>query len=197
MSTVDYYFSVLSPFAYLAGTQLETVAARTGVKVNYKPLDIMGLFAETGGTAPKDRHWSRQQYRLQELARVADYAKLKINLKPAHWPTDPLPASCAIIAAQNLGMDVGPLCHGSLRAVWAEERDIGDPQTVQALLQASSIDAGVVAAAMDGAEAQYHQNTQDAIAAGVFGAPTYVVDDQVFWGQDRLDYLERYLQHRK
>ncbi len=193
MKQIDYYFAVLSPFTYLAGMRLEEIAARTGTTINYKPLDIMGLFSATGGTPPKDRHWSRQQYRIQELTRVAEFNNLPINLKPAHWPTNPLPASCAIIAAQNSGLAVGPLSHAITRAVWAEERDIADPATVSTLLKESGIDENLIAACMEKAQDQYEQNTADAIEAGVFGAPFYKVDEQGFWGQDRLDYLERYL----
>ena len=110
MTRIDYYFSVLSPFTYLAGDQLERIAARRDATVDYRPIDIMSLFGRTGGVAPKDRHESRRAYRLQDLARIAKLAAVDINLAPAFWPTDPILASCAIIGAQNDGGgDVGAL----------------------------------------------------------------------------------------
>jgi 2-hydroxychromene-2-carboxylate isomerase len=193
MTRIDYYFSVLSPFTYLAGLGLEEVAARRGAQIVYKPADIMKLFAETGGVPVPKRHPSRIAYRRQELLRISARRGLPLNLQPAHWPTNPLPASKAIIAVAQSGGDAGKLAHAFLRAVWAEERDIGDPATVAAILAENGHDAAALAPAMDAAEATYHANTEAALAAGVFGAPFYVVGDERFWGQDRLDYLDEYL----
>jgi 2-hydroxychromene-2-carboxylate isomerase len=193
MTRIDYYFSVLSPFTYLAGLGLEEVAARRGAQIAYKPADIMKLFAETGGVPVPKRHPSRIAYRRQELLRISARRGLPLNLQPAHWPTNPLPASKAIIAVAQSGGDAGKLAHAFLRAVWAEERDIGDPATVAAILAENGHDDAALAPAMDAAEATYHANTEAALAAGVFGAPFYVVGDERFWGQDRLDYLDEYL----
>ena len=99
MATIDYYFSTLSPYAYLAGTRLEAAAARQNVQINYKPMDIVALYGSTGGTPPKERHVSRQEYRLIEMERQAKKAAMAINLKPAHWPTNMAPSSFAVIAA--------------------------------------------------------------------------------------------------
>ena len=101
MTQVDYYFSTLSPWAYLAGTRLEEMAAKHGAKVTYRPMDILALFARTGGTAPGERHPSRMAYRAQELHRQSNKAGLELNIAPAFWPTNPAPSSYAIIAAQN------------------------------------------------------------------------------------------------
>ncbi|MFQ5565653.1 MAG: 2-hydroxychromene-2-carboxylate isomerase, partial [Paracoccaceae bacterium] len=118
---------------------------------------------------------------------------MAFNLQPAHWPTNPVPASLAVIAVAEAGGDAGALAHAYLRAVWAEERDIGEPAVVAAILDASGHDAAALAPTMAGAEATYHANTEAAIAAGVFGAPFYVVGGELFWGQDRLDYLDDHL----
>jgi 2-hydroxychromene-2-carboxylate isomerase len=193
MARIDYYFSVLSPFTYLAGLGLEEVAARRGATIAYRPMDIMMLFAETGGVPVPQRHPSRIAYRKQELLRIAARRDLPFNLQPAHWPTNPVPASLAVIAVAEAGGDAGTLTHAFLRAVWAEERDIGDPAVVTAILGENGHDAAALAPAMAAAEATYHTNTEAAKAAGVFGAPFYVVDGQLFWGQDRLDYLDDFL----
>ncbi len=193
MARIDYYFSVLSPFSYLAGLGLEEVAARRGAAIAYRPMDIMKVFAETGGIPMPKRHPSRIAYRSQELRRISARRGLAFNLKPAHWPTNPVPASLALIAVAEAGGDAGTLAHAYLRAVWAEERDIGEAAVVAAILGENGHDAPALAPAMAAAEATYHANTGAAIAAGVFGAPFYAVDGEIFWGQDRLDYLDDHL----
>ncbi|MCG7622835.1 2-hydroxychromene-2-carboxylate isomerase [Epibacterium sp. Ofav1-8] len=192
---IDYYFSTLSPFSYLAGQRLEEIARRHGASVTYKPFDIMTLFARTGGTPPKDRHPARQDYRLIELERQSRRSGLPLNLAPAHWPTNAAPSSYAIIAAQKAGGgDLGALVHGTLRAVWAEERDIAQDDVVKSLLQSAGFDPALAdSGLLTGAEI-YAQNLEDAVNAGVFGAPFYVTADGAkFWGQDRLDDLDWHL----
>ena len=196
MTRIDYYFSVLSPFTYLAGDQLERMAARHDATIDYRPIDIMSVFGRTGGVAPKDRHESRKAYRLQDLARIAKLAATDINLAPAFWPTDPVPASCAIIAAQSEGGgDVGALARNVLRACWLEERNIAEPQTVADCLAEAGFPE-TIAAAGDSERRQFVENTKNAVRSNVFGSPTYVVKDQVFWGQDRLGHLEAWLDGR-
>ncbi|MEO0918098.1 MAG: DsbA family protein, partial [Pseudomonadota bacterium] len=89
MAHIDYYLATISPNCYLAGTRPAEVAAKHGATITYKPLDIMTLFSRTGGVPPGQRHVSRQEYRLQELARNSKLTGLPLNLKPAHWPTNP------------------------------------------------------------------------------------------------------------
>lgn len=196
MAHVDYYFATLSPFTYLTGNRLEEIVANTGASVTYKPLDIMGLFARTGGTSPKDRHPNRAEYRLQELRRIAAKTGMPINLKPAHWPTNAAPSSYAIIAAQAAGGgDLGKLVQNILRAVWAEEKEIADDGVIKAALEDAGFDPALTdSGLLTGAE-QYERNLEDAVEAGVFGAPFYIVagSDERFWGQDRLDDLEAHL----
>ncbi len=195
MPQIDYFFTTLSPAAYIAGTRLEEIAARHGAGIAYKPLDIAALFARTGGTPPKDRHPSRQEYRAQDLVRQAKKAGMAFNLKPAFWPTNPAPSSYAIIAAAGAGGDVGTLVQGFLRAVWAEDRDIADDGVVRAVLEAAGFDPGLAdSGLLTGAET-YGANLEEAVNRGVFGAPFYIVaeSDQRFWGQDRLDDLDRHL----
>lgn len=194
MATIDYYTFPLSPFAYLAGVKLEEVAAKHGATITYRPFDLMQVFAEHGTQPPGKRHPARQAYRLQELERVAAMNGLKINLKPAHWPTDPKPACAAMIYAQEAGGgDMGKLTHGILRACWAEEKDISHASVIEGCLEEAGFDAGLAQRDLQSAMSIYAHNTDDAMAANVFGAPTYVVGHQVFWGQDRLDYLDAYV----
>jgi len=195
MPHIDYYFSTLSPFAYLAGTRLEEIARRHGATITYKPLDIVALFARTGGTPPAERHPSRQQYRAQDLPRQARKAGMALNLRPAHWPTNPAPSSYAIIAAQSAGGgDLGGLVHSILRACWAEERDIAEDGVIRTCLTQAGFDPGLADRGLLSGAETYAANLEEAVAAGVFGSPFYVTDsDQRFWGQDRLEDLDMHL----
>ncbi|MEL6450588.1 MAG: 2-hydroxychromene-2-carboxylate isomerase [Pseudomonadota bacterium] len=195
MAHIDYYFATLSPYTYLAGTRFETVAAKHGATVTYKPLDIMALFARTGGTPPKDRHINRVEYRAQELVRQAKKHDLPFNLKPAHWPTNAAPSSYAVIAAQNAGGgDLGALVHAVLRAVWVEDKDIAQDDVIKACLSAAGFDPALSdSGLLTGAET-YAANLEEAVDKGAFGAPFYIVDgDQRFWGQDKIDDLDLHL----
>jgi len=192
---IDYYLSTLSPYAYLAGNRLEQMAAKHGASVTYKPLDVLQLFARTGGQAPKDRHPARMAYRAQELPRQAKKTGLPFNFRPAHWPTNAAPSSYAIIAAQNAGGgDLGGLVQAILRACWAEDRDIAEDDVIKACLEQSGFDPKLADSGLLSGAETYAANLEQAVAANVFGVPFYVVDSgQSFWGQDRLDDLEQHL----
>lgn len=193
MPKIDYYLSVISPFCYLAGDRLERTAQKHGATIDYHPVDIVAVGNATGWTPPPKRHPARMEYRAQELARIAAREGLDINLKPAHWPCDQLPASRAINAALAAGADAGPLAQAFMHAVWAGEHDIADPATVAELLAEHSVAADVAESHATAAEERYHADTAAAPDAGVFGVPFYIVDDQRFWGQDRIMDLDRYL----
>lgn len=198
MAHIDLYFSTLSPYAYMAGTRAEEVAAKHGATITYKPLDIMTLFARTGGTPPKDRHISRIEYRAQELPRQAKSLGMPLNLKPAHWPTNAAPSSYAIIAAQNAGGgDLGVLCHAIMRACWAEDKNIAEDDVIRACLEEAGFDPSLAdSGLLTGAET-YANNLEEAVNNGVFGSPFYITDqDQRFWGQDKIDDLDAVLAGR-
>lgn len=196
MTHIDYYFSTISPFTYLAGDQLEKIAGRHGATITYKPLDIVALFGRTGGTPPGERHPNRQIYRAQDLPRRAKRLGLPFNLKPAHWPTNMAPSSYAIIAAQSAGGgDVGALVQSVLRSCWADERDVSDDGVIRDCLKGAGFDPGLADSGLLAGAETYAQNLEDAVTAGAFGAPFYIVreGDARFWGQDRLDDLDAYL----
>jgi 2-hydroxychromene-2-carboxylate isomerase len=194
MPHIDYYFATISPFTYLSGTQLESIAQKHGATITYKPVDIMGLFGRTGGIPPKDRHPNRQEYRLQDMRRRAIVAGLPLNLKPAFWPTNLAPSSYAIIAAQAAGGDVGKLVNALTRSCWADEKNIAEDDVIRACLHEAGFDPALSdSGLLNGAET-YSANLEEAVAKGVFGAPFFITDtDERFWGQDRLDDLDRHL----
>lgn len=194
MTQIDYFFAPISPFTYLAGNQLEDIADKHGATITYKPMDLMAVFPRTGGLPLGERHESRKAYRLQELARIAKRADMPINLQPAFFPTNPAPASYAIIAAQKAGGgDLPGLVQSFLRAIFAEEKNIAEDDVVAKALEDNGFSASLALSGMlEGAEI-YAANTEEAIARGVFGSPFYIVGDERFWGQDRLWYLDAYL----
>ncbi|CTQ50027.1 2-hydroxychromene-2-carboxylate isomerase [Jannaschia donghaensis] len=194
---IDYYMATISPFTYLCGTRPAEIAAKHGATLTYKPLDIMALFGRTGGTPPKDRHENRKAYRLVEIRRTAAKVDMPINLQPAHWPANPAPSSYAIIAAAKDGSgDTAALVARLTRACWAEERDIAQDDVIADCLEAAGFDRALVdKGMMEGAEI-YARNLEQAVAAGVFGAPFFIVDGEPFWGQDRLDDLDAFLAAR-
>lgn len=197
MAHIDYYFSTVSPWAYLAGNRLEETAARHGATIAYKPVDLGSLFPRTGGLALPERHPSRQAYRLQELDRQSRKLGMPLNLHPAFWPVNGAPAAYAIIAAQKAGGDVGALAQAILRACWAEEKNIAEDETIRDCLSATGFDPGLADRGLLMGAETYARNTEEAAAAGVFGSPFYVVDTgQKFWGQDRLEDLDLHLAGR-
>lgn len=196
MASIDYYFSTISPYAYLAGGRLEEIADKHGATITYKPLDLTQLFGRSGGTPLPERPESRKEYRLQELTRWSDHLGLPLNLKPAFWPANSAPSSYAIIAAQEAGGgDLAGLVQGLLRAIWAEERDIADDATIRDVLGAHGFDPALADKGLFIGAETYGRNLEQAAEAGVFGSPFYIVreTDQRFWGQDRLDFLDRHL----
>jgi 2-hydroxychromene-2-carboxylate isomerase len=195
MASIDYYLYPLSPFSYLAGLRLEEIAARHGATISYKPVQLLRIFAQTGTLPVKERHESRRKYRLADIARVARMNGMPVSLQPPYWATNPVPASAAIISAQAAGGgDVGRLVHGFLKAAWAEDRDIADDDVVRDIMSAAGFDAGLADRGLLTAVEQLERNTDEALRRFVFGAPSYVVGDEIFWGQDRLPHLDAHLE---
>lgn len=194
-NTIDYYFSVLSPWAYIGDARFNALAKAHNKSVRYHPLLSPVLFPATGGLALKDRAQPRQDYRLAELTRWRDLLGLELNLQPKHFPTPEAAASQLILATQDAGEDPGALVHAIFRAVWVEERDINDAATLNEIAGTVGLDGQALSVKSQSPEFEQacQDETQAAIKAGVFGYPTYVYGDDLLWGQDRLDFLERAL----
>ncbi len=192
---VDYYLSPVSPYSYLGGERFAEITRDAAATVNVLPVDLTRVFPATGGLPLKQRAPERQAYRLQELRRWRDYLQMPLVLEPKYFPVDANPASLMIIAARRRGLDALGLAQRLLRAVWVEESNIADPDTLMALAADVGMDGGELAEAAGAPDcaAEYERDTQRAIECGVFGVPTYVIDGELFWGQDRLDFVERKL----
>lgn len=198
MPHIDYYFVTLSPWTYLAGSRLEAIAEKHGASVTYKPCDLGRVFKATGGLPLGERAQARRDYRMQELRHWRAALGMDLTLEPAHFPTNPAPSSYAIIAAQAAGGgDVGKLTQNLLRACWAEEKDIADNGVIRDCLTRAGFDPELADSGLLQGATTYEANADEAIKAGVFGAPFYLVDGvEKFWGQDRLDMLELFLAGR-
>src|SRR5436190_3991335 len=189
MKTIDYYLTPSSPWAYLGHARFGEIAKRHGAQVAVKPVDYGVIFPQSGGLPLAKRAPQRQAYRLSELARWRDFLGVPLNIHPKFFPADPMQAACLICAAPA---DKRMTMAGEfLRAVWAEERNIADAGVVAEIAARHGITDAQAAIARG--KAAYESNTQDAVARQVFGAPTYVYRDELFWGQDRLDFLDRAL----
>jgi len=187
---IDYFLTPTSPWTYLGHARFAEMAKRHGASVSVKPVDYGVIFPQSGGLPLAKRAPQRQAYRLTELARWRDHLGVPLNIHPKFFPADPTQAACLICAApEGKRLAVAGDC---LRAVWAEEKNIADAGVIAEIAARHGI-ADAAAAAVARGKALYESNTQEAVARQVFGAPTYVYRDELFWGQDRLDFLERAL----
>jgi len=194
--TIDYYFSPMSPWTYLGHRRFRELATRHGVDVNVKPVDYGRIFPVSGGLPLKQRSAQRQAYRLMELERWRDFLGVPLNLEPRFFPYATDAAVFMIIAADQA---CGPseamdLAGALMTACWAQECDCADADTLKRLVDGVGLDVAVLRSREAQARATYDRYTQEAIERQIFGAPTYVLDGKLFWGQDRLDFLERALQ---
>lgn len=195
--TVDYFFATMSPWAYLGHARFVRIAQATGAEVRVRPMDLGKIFPLSGGLPLAKRAPQRQAYRLVELRRFSDWLQLPLTLQPKFFPVAGDPSARLIsVVAERDGTEAALRLSGAvLTAVWAQERDIADADTLATLLREAGLDAARLAQSQDAAaQALADAHTQAAMDAGVFGAPSYVIDGELFWGQDRLDFVERRLQ---
>jgi 2-hydroxychromene-2-carboxylate isomerase len=197
MTTIDYYFSLNSPWTYLGGARFIEMVKAHKATVHVKPARFGPIFEQTGGLPLPKRAPARQAYRLQELARWRDYRGLPIHIQPKGFPSDEVAATRLVIATALQGQNALGFSMELGRALWERQESFTDPVAVAAAATRAGVDlATVKAAAPDDAtlDARWQKNTEDALAQGVFGAPSYVLPDgEFFWGQDRLEFLDRAL----
>lgn len=189
--TIDYYDSMSSPWTYLGHLHFMDLARRFGCSVRHKPMDLLKVWSVSGGLPLKQRAKQRQLYRHQELRRWREFLGIPCNVEPAFHPVADRRACYLAIAAHQQGLDWEKLSYALLRAVWVEERNIADHPTLAAIADENGMDGNALLKSTEAAAvaAEYEANTEEAIARNVFGAPAYVFDGELFWGQDRLDML--------
>ena len=196
---IDYYFSLVSPWAYIGHAPFMEMARRHGLAVNYKPVFLGRVFAETGGLPLAQRHPARQRYRLVELQRWRDRRGLSFNIQPKFWPFDVTLADRFVVAIQAKHGDPDPFLRKAFAAVWEEERNLADPLVIAELAEQTGLDSAALMDMANGSttEVLYALNLENAVDGGVFGSPAYVLAGEVFWGQDRLDLLDDALTSRR
>ena len=196
--TIDYYMTLNSPWTYLGSAPFAEIAARNGATVNIKPCKFGPIFEQTGGLPLPKRSPQRRAYRMMELKRWRELRGVPLTLEPKHFPCDDAAATRLVIAAGLKGRDAHRLSLELGRALWEREESLADPAAIAAAAERAGLDAAELRAAGP-ADAEldvlHEQYTQDALTVGVFGAPSYVLPSgEIFWGQDRLELLERALQ---
>lgn len=196
--TINYYHFLISPWSYLAIKQFNQLRSKHDLAVNYKPIDVMQTFDNMGGLPPAKRHPSRQRFRMDELQRWAKFLDVPMNFTPAHFPVNQSLAAQMVFAAGGAtgSTDAADLSDAVLTACWSEEKDISDETTLVAIASSCGLDGGSLleSAKQDKFAKQLQATTDEAHKLDVFGSPTYAVDGELFWGQDRIDFLDRYLQ---
>jgi len=201
MVEVSCYYSLSSPWAYFAGPRQQDIIHRYRAKLVLKPFDFQAVVPRTGGIPLRTRPEARRTYHALELDRWRKYLGMPLNLTPKYYPQDGnppgwnKPPGWMVITAQERGLDAPLLSHALLRALWAEERNTADAKVRIAIAEANGMPGAELQAEEQSARVQrlYAQYSEEAEKLGVFGAPTYVLNGERFWGQDRLDFLDRAL----
>jgi len=194
---IDYYVSLNSPWTHLGAARIEAMAMAHDATMRVYPVDFGTIFAASGGLPLPKRSPQRQAYRLQELSRWRDHLGIPINIQPKYFPSsETLTAPAMIAVRETIGDQPAiKLAHRVLKAIWQEERNPADPAEFAALIKDVGLDPGQVMTL--GAEPRWTElraeDGQAALARGVFGAPSYVIGDDIYWGQDRLEFVGRRL----
>ena len=193
--TIDYYLSLISPWSYLGHQRLQDIATRHQATIKLWPVDFAVIFPSTGGVPLARRSPQRQAYRMQELQRWRDYLHLPLTLEPKHFPvSDKLAAAMVIELREQQTETALRLAGACLRACWVEDRDISDRSTLLTIASENQLDGEELLTVADQAPQIIAADSEAAVKRGVFGAPSYLYDKQIFWGQDRLDFLDRALE---
>jgi 2-hydroxychromene-2-carboxylate isomerase len=193
--TIDYYFTLASPWAFLGHQPFLDLAKARGVTIRYKPIDVGEVFPHTAGLPLPKRHPARQRYRILELQRWREARGVALKIHPKHWPFPVATANRTIIALAENGADPGAYTRRAFEGVWVNDEDLSQDDKLVALLDGCGHDGAkmLAAAKSDSIAAIYAKHGEEAVAANVIGSPCYVRDGEVFWGQDRLDLLARAL----
>lgn len=191
-ATIDYFYTHISPWAYLGHQAFKEIADRHGATIRLRPVDLSGVFDASGGLPLGKRHPARQAYRFIEMQRWCDKRGLPLTFKPKFFPTPPGFVDCCAIALAEQGGPAFEFSAKAFKAVWVDDLNVAETEVLSILLKDLGQDAGAVleAAQSDAIFALYAKNQKDAIDLGVIGSPTYVLNGEPFWGQDRLDLLD-------
>ena len=190
--SIAYYFSLHSPWTYLGNALFHEIASKHGCRIDYRPMPLRSVFDETGGLPLPKRHPVRQRYRLMDLQRWRERRGRPLVLQPKHFPFDPAQADRMTVAILMSGGDPSGFIEDVMAGLWARNEDMGKPEALLACAARVGLDGLALLALADSepVRQRYEDTLGEAVAAGVFGAPSYVLDGEVFWGQDRLELLD-------
>ncbi len=199
MKKIEYFMSHGSPWTFLGHKRINKIALENNYELIIMPVNYGEVFPATGGLPVNKRSIQRQKYRLQELARWSEFLKVKLNNEPKFFPSRSLLPSLAIISAKLLKYEnVMDIAYRIMEALWVKELDIDDEKTLKSVISklTPSAEELIDFSKQDVVSNEIKKNTEKALKSSVFGAPTYIIDDEVFWGQDRLDFVERYIKRQ-
>lgn len=195
MTAIDYYFSLNSPWTFMGTERFARMAKAARADVNCVPVNLGTVFAETGGFPLGQRSKERQAYRMMEMKRWKAFHDIPLVLEPNNFPHDESEGVRLVLAAKKSGGDALALSTELLRALWELDQNPADTSVQDEAARRAGLDAETLRGVLtlDDAKAEWTAASTDAITKGVFAAPTYVIDGEIFWGQDRLDFVERKL----
>ncbi len=192
MKRIEFFFDYASTYTYLAHRAVEELAARHDAELVFRPMVLGFVFKATGNNMPAAVP-AKAAYMVHDVRRWARHYGLPFHM-PSVFPVNTIRALRAAVAAIEDGVFL-PFHHAVMKGYWADDQDIGDSEVLTALATGAGLDgARLVARAEEPAvKAQLKKNTDEAIERGAFGAPTFFVGDQMFWGNDRLSFVEEAL----
>lgn len=193
MNTVTHYYSLLSPWVYLGWPDLVRITTQHGARLQHAPVRLPEVFAANGGVPGSRKSAAKQRYRRMELERWAEFRGVTLHPEPSHHPFDDALASALVVAAEREGDHGHRLAYAMMRKLWKDDADLADAGTLRGIVADEGLDADTLFAAAEAPEVarRLDENTRAAVDHGVFGVPTYAVGGEIFWGQDRLDFVER------
>ena len=194
---LDYYFATPSPWAYLATPRIIELEKKYNLEINWKPADLMEIFSIHGVANVKDRPQPVQLNRLTELGRWSKFLNMPLTIQPKYFPVDPTLSHKVIILAQKNNIDVKNLIFSFQKAVWTDEKDISNENVILEICKTNKFESSSIITDANSEEIQneYKNNTKDALSQNVWGSPTFVYNNELFWGQDRIEFLERAIQN--
>jgi 2-hydroxychromene-2-carboxylate isomerase len=190
---LEFFFDYASPYSYLACQQVEAVAQRTGAELRWRPFLLGAVFKATGNVPPISTA-NKAAWLLRDVQEWTSYLGLPPFRMPENFPINSLKANRLGLVAAEQGRIV-PFSHAAFRAAFAEGKDLADPQVLTGLARAAELNPEQALAKAETQEIKdaLRRNTDEALARGTFGAPTFFVGDTLFFGNDRLMFVERAL----
>jgi len=193
---IKFYFVCVSPWAYMAMEDLKKISNKYNQEISFKPIDVLQTWKVTqAGKSLADRPKVLQEYRLIELARWSKWRKLEFNFSPKYHPVPYELSSAVVIASESLNCDTFIITRALMRGCWEKEQDISNRESVMSILDSVGVDVETIMrrAESDLTRSVISNNTLEALSDGVWSVPSFVINGELFFGQDRLEMIDWYL----